>query len=110
MEMSDNPNATATPPAEQSYFQRVKQGEHLAVWKLPLRVLVCILDIIGIGCAGWFLTNKLEFESNPYIGIFEGDSIAPGVLIIVSPVTTSSNRKRSLLIPSKSAQSRSFSV
>lgn len=71
-----------SPRDGQTYLQRVKQGEQHALWKLALRTVCCVLDIIAIGAAAWTLANALKVRSNPYIGYFSGPEVSPWVLLV----------------------------
>lgn len=71
-----------TPRDGQTYMQRVKQGEQHVFWKLGLRTIIVVLDIIAIGAAGWTLSHGLRYDSNPYLGYFSGPTVSPWVLLV----------------------------
>ena len=66
----------------QSYLQRLKQGEQHVFWKLSLRTVIIIFDIICMGCSAWLLANALQFNANPYMGYFSGPEVSPWALVV----------------------------
>lgn len=62
----------------QTYLQKLKAGERDGLYKLGLRTIVCILDIIGIGAAAWVSATATRDVSTYYTFGFND----PGALFI----------------------------
>ncbi len=68
-----------------SYPQKLIAGEQHWAWKFSFRVAICILDIVGIGCAAW-LTQRSANPANDGLDIYYFDYFAlPGSLTAVRP-------------------------
>lgn len=86
---------------ETPFLQQVGNGEQHWAWKVGLRAGMCILDIIGIGCAGWI--TALAVNRNSSLGYSDGFSddgfLIPWALIPVSSLNLDSFKH--LLITSR---------
>jgi hypothetical protein len=79
------PQVTSTTDSR-SYLQKLREGEQHWAWKFSFRVAICILDIVGIGCAAW-LVQQATNQSNVGPDIFYFDFFAlPGSLAAVGRV------------------------
>ena len=43
-----------------SYLQKLKAGEQHWAWKFSFRVAICIIDVVGIGCAAWLIQSSTQ--------------------------------------------------
>lgn len=80
--MADTTPDAGPPHTQPTYLQRLKSGEQHVLWKLSLRLAIIILNLIAIGTAAWTLAQALPFNVNPYIGYFDGPTVAPWILIV----------------------------
>ena len=76
----ESENAEQQPHA--SILEQLRHAEHLWAWKFGLRVMVMVLDIIGIGCAGWLLSTTFD-NSNFGISVYNDGWVLPWPLITV---------------------------
>lgn len=65
------------------FTEQLQNGEPHWKTKLGLRSIVCVLDIVGIGCIAWLLGSRVSINENPYIGYFVGGATAVWPLITV---------------------------
>ena len=79
---------TATTSQERSFLQRVREGEQHWAWKFSFRVAICVLDVVGIGCAAWLANQSIQ-RNNDYLNYLYFDYfMLPGSLTAVCPDQT----------------------
>lgn len=79
------PQITSTSDSR-SFLQKLREGEQHWAWKFSFRVAICVLDIVGIGCAAWLVQQSIN-QSNVGLDIFYFDFFAlPGSLTAVGRV------------------------
>lgn len=66
-----------------SFLQQLHAGERHWAWKFSFRVVICILDIVGIGCAAWLTT--VQHNSGYLDYSYFDDFMLPGSLAAVGP-------------------------
>ena len=78
------PQAATTPATdERTYLQKLHAGEQHWAWKFSFRVAICVLDIVGIGCAAW-LASRASNRSIDYDYFYFDYFMLPGALTAVS--------------------------
>ena len=80
---SEPPTATAAATDERTYLQKLHAGEQHWAWKFSFRVAICVLDIVGIGCAAW-LTSRYTNSAVDYDYFYFDYFMLPGALTAVS--------------------------
>jgi hypothetical protein len=83
--MADSEPRTATEAATdaRTYLQKLHAGEQHWAWKFSFRVAICVLDIVGIGCAAW-LTSRYTNRAVDYDYFYFDYFMLPGALTAVS--------------------------
>ena len=87
-----DPNQTSaqveSEAAHPSFLQQLRAADQHALWKLGLRVAVCIFNILGIGCAAWIAGPAYRNPTGREEGAYGDEAgavvVAPYLLIVVS--------------------------
>ena len=80
---SEPPPVPATATDERTYLQKLHAGEQHWAWKFSFRVAICVLDIVGIGCAAW-LASRYTNSAVDYDYFYFDYFMLPGALTAVS--------------------------
>jgi hypothetical protein len=82
--------STAAPPdPPASFVGRLKHADEHWAWKLGIRVCICVVDVVGIGCVAGVVSNRLHLTTNPYLGYLVDKETSPFALAVVCPFSLS---------------------
>lgn len=81
--MANTQPQTNTATDSRPYLQKLREGEQHWAWKFGFRAAICVLDVVGIGCAAW-LAQHYANPSNSLLDYFYYDYfMIPGALATV---------------------------
>lgn len=53
------------------------------MWKVGLRILICVLNVVAIGCTSWLITNMAAMSLGSYYWYFGYEHADAGALAVV---------------------------